>query len=93
MYLFSCVDTLMILFILCVILGLVCVYYTPVDATTSVLSAVEGLVWSSATWVASSGTKTQVVVRTGVVWSMMGWMFKPAMYLVRRWVRAHRDEI
>lgn len=92
MYLISCVDTLVVVFIICVCLGLVGVYYTPVDATTSVLGIVESLVWSSAAWVASSGTKTQVVVRTGVVWSMMGWMLKPAMFLVKRWARRDRAE-
>lgn len=93
MYLISCVDTLVVLFILGVTLGLVGTYYAPMDATTSVLGAIESVVWSSATWVASSGTKTQVVVRTGVVWSMMGWMVKPAMFMLKRWVRRDRAEM
>jgi hypothetical protein len=52
------------------------------------MNAIETLVWSSASWIMNSQTKTQAAVRAGVTWSLLGWIIKPifryAIYYARR---------
>lgn len=89
MYLFSFVDIVLILVLIGIILVLVVL--PQVDAVTGILGMTESLIWSSARWVSSSQTKTQVVVRTGVVWSFAGWIIKPLFGITKRWIRTRKE--
>lgn len=80
------IDVFLVLALMCVVV-LAATSVTRVDVVAATLSGVEGMLWSAFGWVGSAETKTQTVVRTGMVGSLMGWMFKPGLFLLKRWVR------
>lgn len=86
-------DVCVLISIPLIVFGCVYILLAPPTLESMVyraMSSCETLILSSVGWVMGSQTKTQAAVRTGVVWTFMGWMIKPAIRFGVGYVKRRR---
>ncbi len=92
MYSCSCVDALVFALLMAAFAFVGLAAFPRVDVVASILSGIEGAIWSSARWATDYQTKTEGAVRVGIVgWPMFSWVIRPAFGFVKRWARTRQE--